>query len=109
MNSRHNLSKCGFTLVELLVVIAIIGILIALLLPAMNAVRSSARRMRCASNLKQIVLAVQTYEETNRELPASRTGDGGWSGVAGTGRRGKSTGAAGSTGGGLAATEGESD
>jgi len=63
-------STRGFTLVELLVVIAIIGILVALLLPAIQAAREAARRVNCQSNIKNLALAVLNYENQKKALPA---------------------------------------
>jgi prepilin-type N-terminal cleavage/methylation domain-containing protein len=70
MSLRHD--KQGFTLVELLTVIAIIGVLVALLLPAIQAARESSRRTQCANNLKQLSLGLLNFESANKKFPAGQ-------------------------------------
>lgn len=71
---RRFFAKHGFTLVELLVVIAIIGMLVAILLPAVQMARASARRMQCSNNIKQLAIACHNYESARKQLPPATDG-----------------------------------
>ncbi len=72
-HTRDRIGRKGFTLVELLVVIAIIGVLVSLLLPAVQAAREAARRMSCSNSLKNLGLGVLNFESSTKRLPVSHT------------------------------------
>lgn len=70
--------SAGFTLVELLVVIAIIGVLVGMLMPAVNSAREAANRATCSSNIRQLALACQNYDQSWKAFPAACTQTGAW-------------------------------
>jgi prepilin-type N-terminal cleavage/methylation domain-containing protein/prepilin-type processing-associated H-X9-DG protein len=69
LNAKRQVNDAGFTLVELLVVIAIIGILVALLLPAIQAAREAARRTQCSNNIRNLAVAALTYHDARKHFP----------------------------------------